>query len=84
MNQGGRLVLYKGPTVLWSTNTSTGQRAVMQGDGNMVLYTATNQAVWNTGTYGNAGARLVVQNDGNVVVYSSAWKPLWASNTVSP
>jgi len=37
---------------LWQTNTSgsSGQRLTMQSDGNLVLYTASNAAVWQTGT----------------------------------
>jgi hypothetical protein len=74
---------------LWASNTSTnqgstgGHAALMQHDGNFVLYDATMKPLWSSATYGNREAYLSVQNDGNLVVYS-ATPPnpfLWASNT---
>jgi hypothetical protein len=77
----GNLVLYDDVdrVALWSTGTtgtSPGQ-ALMQGDGNFVIYTAQGAAVWATGTPGNNNARLAVQNDGNVIVYRSDGQPAW-------
>jgi hypothetical protein len=87
MQSDGNLVLYEGlpghpTTAIWSTGTygTGGQRAVMQGDGNFVLYDSANRALWSSGTWNNPGAYLAVQNDGNVVVYKGS-TPLWASNT---
>ncbi len=64
---------------LWTTNTAgTGAgQAVMQGDGNFVVYDAQGIATWFTGTGGNANARLRLQDDGNVVVSSSGGQALW-------
>jgi hypothetical protein len=45
---------------------------LMQRDGNLVLYTSSNRALWSTGTENNAGASVVMQRDGNLVVYSSS------------
>jgi hypothetical protein len=56
-------------------------RLTMQGDGNLVEYSATNQVLWASNTSGNAGAVAIMQSDGNFVVYSAANSPLWASNT---
>lgn len=56
---------------------SPGATAVMQADGNLVIYSTAHKALWSTGT-ASAGAFLVVQADGNVVVYSSANKALWS------
>jgi len=57
-----------------------GQFAVMQGDGNFVLYD--NDVVltmeWATNTEGNSGAFISMQDDGNLVVYSSGNSPLWS------
>ncbi|GAA4680771.1 glycoside hydrolase family 6 protein [Frondihabitans cladoniiphilus] len=53
---------------------------VMQGDGNLVLYSG-GRATWNSQTSGNPGARLVVQGDGNIVVYSASNRALWNSST---
>jgi hypothetical protein len=52
--------------------------AVMQGDGNFVLYDSEENSVWSTSTASNPGARLSIQNDGNLVVYSSTDSVLWA------
>lgn len=87
MQSDGNLVLYQGlqgqsMTALWSSGTwgTSGNRAIMQDDGNFVLYDSSNNALWSSGTWDNPGAYLAVQNDGNVVVYDNS-TPLWASNT---
>lgn len=54
--------------------------AIMQGDGNFVIYRGTTP-LWWTGTQGNPGAFLAMQTDGNLVVYRKDWYPLWWSNT---
>ncbi len=52
--------------------------AVMQGDGNFVIYDQYSTVYGETNTDGNSGAWLNIQDDGNVVVYSSSDVPLWA------
>ena len=43
----------------------------MQGDGNLVLYTAAYVAVRNSGTGGTGGSNhLILQSDSNLVVYT--------------
>jgi hypothetical protein len=91
----GNLVLYwtagqpfdasPGATPMWATNTvGTGSsQAVMQGDGNFVLY-APGGPTWASGTDGHPGTTLVVQDDGNVVEYDPNNVPLWATNTTAP
>src|SRR5262245_29685329 len=70
----GNLVLYDGATgvALWWTGTvgDVPGQAVMQGDGNFVVYNAQGSPVWWTATEGNADAQLVVRDDANVVVYA--------------
>lgn len=61
-------------------------RAVMQGDGNFVLYEAANVAVWSTDTWRPVGqlfqpVKAVMQGDGNFVLYSAVGFPAWASGT---
>ena len=57
------------------------QKAVMQADGNFVIY-GLNGAVWNTGTDGNwGGSFLALQDDGNLVLYNPSVVPLWATYT---
>ena len=70
-------------TALWASNTSGSavDEAIMQGDGNLVLYTSAGSPVWASGTAGHDGASLVVQNDGNVVIYSASGSALWATGT---
>jgi hypothetical protein len=52
----------------------------MQTDGNLVLYDAQQNPLWNSGTPGNPGAFLAVQDDGNVVIYVGT-TPIYATNT---
>lgn len=87
----GNLVLYNGNTPLWASNTyGTGVvEAVMQDDGNFVLYNNSNQspqnAVWSSGTSGNAGAYLSLDNHGNLAVvsnYETVLKSIYGSNIV--
>jgi len=57
-----------------------GNTAIMQDDGNLVLYDQNNQPVWASNTDGFRGADLTVQDAGNMVVYLKG-NALWASNT---
>ena len=89
MQDDGNLVLYRvdNGTALWSTNTwgKPVTHAVMQADGNFVLYDDNGKPYWDTGTAGDVGACLLVQDDGNVIIYAhtlSAIGQVWASNTV--
>ena len=84
MQRDGNLVIYKvaGGRALWATHTDgySTARAVMQGDGNFVLYTDHDQPVWSSATDGHSGSIVKLQDDGNLVVYKDA-VPLWASGT---
>ncbi|MDR7307907.1 hypothetical protein J2X15_003212 [Rhodoferax saidenbachensis] len=55
-------------------------RAVMQGDGNFVVYRANGTPKWATGTDGRAIGGIIMQGDGNLVMYDSNG-PVWASGT---
>ena len=83
----GNLVLQRPVpgTVLWQTSTSgqPGTHAIMQADGNFVLYDADGTALWATGTWNNPGAWIILQDDGRLVVYSPSGQPLWASSLPS-
>ena len=70
---------------IWRSRAAAGPgaRAVMQADGNLVIYGAGGQAAWSTGTGGHPGAHLALQDDANIVIYDSRGRALWASNTVS-
>lgn len=55
--------------------------AVMQGDGNLVLYDYEGTVGWQSGTFGNPGALAVMQTDGNLVVYTADGRARWQSGT---
>jgi hypothetical protein len=82
----GNLVLYRNGSTnaLWASGTDGSSRgsAIMQIDGNFVVYDQSGNAVFAAGTNGNPGSRLVVQDDGNVVIYTTDGTALWATNTV--
>ena len=70
----GNLVLYRagrGGVALWSsmTNGLPIEIAIMQSDGNLVLYDYSKTPRWASWTNGNPGAYLALQCDGNVVIY---------------
>jgi pseudomonalisin len=84
MQGDGNLVLYRRqPTVsvVWSSGTQghPGTYAVMQTDGNFVLYNPSGKAVWTSWTQGHPNAYLALQDDGNAVVYQLSGA--WSSNT---
>lgn len=82
MQSDGNLVWYHAGTALWATGTdgTAGYAAIMQGDGNFVLYDEKGHALWSAGTWGHAGALLALQNDGNLVAYAGG-KAIWATGT---
>jgi hypothetical protein len=82
LQQDGNLVLYRQDGVaLWQSGTAgqPSQYALMQNDGNFVIY-GPYGAIWQSGTAGYAGAGLLMQDDGNVVIYFGQ-TPVWQSNT---
>ncbi|MCA9567987.1 MAG: peptidoglycan DD-metalloendopeptidase family protein [Myxococcales bacterium] len=83
MQQDGNLVLYMDEVPLWHSGTHghPGSRAVMQGDGNLVVYGASGAPLWHAGTHGHPGARLDVQDDGNLVITGAQGGVLWHSGT---
>ena len=89
--RNGDLVLdWIGVEELWSADEadSGADRAVMQGDGNFVLYRpctppcpGPGEPVWDTDTAEHPGCILLLPDDGNLVVYSPDHEPLWNSET---
>jgi len=63
---------------LWSG--SDGYEAVMQGDGNFVVYAPNRTAIFDTQT-GAAGSTISMQGDGNLVIYSTSGAVEWATGT---
>lgn len=95
MQTDGNLVTYEGPGTSgpwWATMTNNPQEpggfAVMQSDGNFVVYTFLDPSgtfysglppVWASNTAGNANDYLVQQDDGNLVVYNKNNNAIWSS-----
>jgi len=77
----GRWVLDKSREWRFQAVPDPGQ-AVMQGDGNFVIYDSGGTPLAWTATEGNPGAYLTVQPDGNVVVYTATAPnaAIWYSN----
>ena len=77
----GNLVLYDDTdgTAAWNTGTAAGGagQAILQSDGNFVVYDAQGNPAFFTGTGGNPNARLVLQDDGNIVIYNASDQPVW-------
>lgn len=58
--------------------------AIMQGDGNFVVYRNSDMAViWHTGTNGSGANRVVMQGDGNLVLYTPDGRAVWWTGTVA-
>lgn len=55
-------------------------RMVLQGDGNLVIYSS-GKVVWTTKTNGTNAKRLTLQGDGNLVLYKNGGQSVWASKT---
>ena len=56
-------------------------RAIMQSDGNFVVYKKNGTAAWATNTVrGDGTYRAVMQGDGNFVIYNGS-SAIWATNT---
>lgn len=64
------LVLYGPSGAIWATSTvgANPREAVMQGDGNLVIYRTDGVPVWNSRTPGYNNASLRIQDDGNVTL----------------
>jgi hypothetical protein len=65
---------------IWHTathNTEPG-RFVMQGDGNAVVYSRSNQPVWNSQTNVGSGYWLSLEDDGRLLIRSNSCQ-VWAS-----
>ena len=55
------------------TSGHPGAYAIMQGDGNLCVYTATNTYLWCSGTSGTNADRVNMEDDGRIIIYKSAW-----------
>jgi hypothetical protein len=88
MQGDGNLVLYwmNGASIghaMWSSETDgdTGDHALLQDDGNLVLLNPQGETLWSSNTSDAGCANLIVQDDGNLVLYNST-HAVWSSKTV--
>lgn len=56
-------------------------KLAMQGDGNLVLYRSTGQALWSTSTHGRTVSEAIMQDDGNFVMYGPGRSVIWQTAT---
>jgi hypothetical protein len=69
---------------VWSAYTQgkAASYAVMQDDGNFVVYDSFQNPLFDTQTNGHLGAFVILQDDGNLVIYDlDGVTPLWQSVT---
>ena len=64
--------------VTWSTKLEGAGSAVMQGDGNFVIYKQ-GKALWSSNTGGFKNSQLRLQDDSNLVIYQNG-RAVWSSN----
>jgi surface antigen len=71
----------RGGGAVWSSATGTpGSHAVMQGDGNLVVYRPDGSAAWGSETDTFDGSNLALQDDGNLVIYQNG-RAIWSIKT---
>lgn len=84
MQSDGNFVIYAtgNGKAYWSTGTSgkgkAPYRLAYQTDSNLVLYDATNKALWSNKKFGKTSDTLIMQEDGNFVCYDKN-KAIWSS-----
>lgn len=72
---------------IWATMTNRSSnlpnKAVMQSDGNFVIYDNKGAPIWSTLTFarGQSPYNLLLQDNGNLVLYDGKFTPLWATGT---
>ena len=74
LQSDGYVVIYDTTTgePIWRTpNSNSGNKFIVQIDGNLVLYDKNGVTVWSTGTVGFPYSELVLQDDGNLVLSGS-------------
>jgi hypothetical protein len=89
LDSGGNLAEYGSyGHQVWAsgTNGTPVIEAILQTDGNLVLYGPANadgsaHSVWSSNTSGYPQDVLRVQDDGNVVIYDAVGNPIWTTNT---
>ena len=92
LQHDGNLVGYdhrqSSPSVFLSSDTAAAEGhgdefLSVQGNGNVLLYSGSSNALWSSGTDQTDGHRLVMENNRNIVLYSLVgWtRPVWSFKT---
>jgi len=76
-NDGKLVAKDSSGTTRW-TSSGTGDRLILQKDGNLVLYSGTT-ATWATATDGKGGAWLSIRDDGSFIVSTTQNTTIWTS-----
>jgi len=76
-NDGKLVAKDSNGTTRW-TSSGTGDRLVLQEDGNLVLYSGST-ATWATGTDGKGGAWVSIRDDGSFIVSTTQNATIWTS-----
>lgn len=91
MQPDGNLVLYSPPPgeqPIWNSGTAGRTNvwdAVLQDDGNFVVYDVDNKPLWAADKFRDGGCTLVCQDDGNLVNYSKIdGNVIWATASNLP
>lgn len=62
-------------------STNAAYQLIYQSDGNLVLYNAFGEALWQSATSGKGVGYVVMQSDGNLVIYNGSAQAVWQSGT---
>jgi hypothetical protein len=86
MQGDGNLVVYRisDNRAIWASNTmgSGAVKALMQYDGNFVLYTSYGVPKWSSNTIGRPDNFLLLQDDGNMIIDAMGAPTVqWAANS---
>lgn len=86
LQRDGNLVLKNNASKkkLWAskTNQNSPSHLVLQRDGNLALYSTTDQPFWSSQTEGTEAQQLRLNNDGSLVLYCNG-KKVWSVNEPS-
>ncbi|MBM0206319.1 VCBS repeat-containing protein [Micromonospora sp. STR1s_5] len=80
MQGDGNLVKYSNDVVQWASGTqgNPDAYAVLQSDGNFVVYDSRGTLLWSTQTTGESAKSLTVLNDGRAVLYGPSAQIVWS------
>jgi hypothetical protein len=82
MQSDGNLVEYTAGRPLWWTGSAGngGDHAVMQSDGNFVVYASTGHVLWSSGTGGRSGAFTLALADGGSLEIQGSSGTVWSNH----